>query len=171
MRSARCCIPNSSTTSSGALTRQCVLERQKHSHRARYFLCNFSVNAIRHIPPRPESFDRTNDISLTPSLRQVIGILDIFGFEIFKLNSFEQLCINFANEKLQQHFNKNTFKLETEVYKSEGVKCEEIIFMDNQDVLDLVSFNKRPRGLLQMLDEEIRVPGGNSQTFVKKFKR
>ena len=77
----------------------------------------------------------------------------------------------YSNEKLQQHFNKNTFKLETEVYKSEGVKCKEIIFMDNQDVLDLVSFNKRPRGLLQMLDEEIRVPGGNSQTFVKKFKR
>lgn len=75
-----------------------------------------------------------------------IGILDIFGFEIFENNSFEQLCINFTNEKLQQKFNQTTFKEEEMVYQSEQITYDHVEFIDNQDVLDLIE--KKPNGLL-----------------------
>ena len=64
-----------------------------------------------------------------------IGILDIFGFEIFESNSFEQLCINYANERLQQLFNMATFRAEEEAYRKEGVPYEPVMFADNTDVL------------------------------------
>ncbi|OAY85788.1 Myosin-15 [Ananas comosus] len=67
-----------------------------------------------------------------------IGVLDIYGFECFKKNSFEQFCINFANEKLQQHFNEHVFKVEQEEYKNEEINWSYIEFIDNQDVLDLI---------------------------------
>ncbi|KAH7574460.1 hypothetical protein JRO89_XS03G0299300 [Xanthoceras sorbifolium] len=67
-----------------------------------------------------------------------IGVLDIYGFECFKYNSFEQFCINFANEKLQQHFNEHVFKMEQEEYRKEEINWSYIEFIDNQDVLDLI---------------------------------
>ncbi|MED6156827.1 hypothetical protein PIB30_017987 [Stylosanthes scabra] len=73
----------------------------------------------------------------------LIGVLDIYGFECFKDNSFEQFCINFANEKLQQHFNKHVFKMEKEEYDREEINWRDIEFVDNQDVLDLIE--KRDR--------------------------
>ena len=88
-----------------------------------------------------------------------IGLLDIFGFEIFEENSFEQLCINFCNEKLQQHFNKNTFVLEEDTYKAEGIDFDHIEYIDNQDVLDLIE--KKPKGILVVLDDEVSVPRGS----------
>lgn len=99
----------------------------------------------------------------------VIGVLDIFGFEIFKHNSFEQLCINFCNEKLQQHFNTFVFKQEEKCYISEGIDYAEVKFIDNQDVLDLVE--KKPHGLLIMLDDEVRVPNGSDKSYLNKVMR
>ncbi|CAJ1972908.1 unnamed protein product [Sphenostylis stenocarpa] len=76
-----------------------------------------------------------------------IGVLDIYGFECFKDNSFEQFCINFANEKLQQHFNEHVFKMEQEEYGKEEINWSYIEFVDNQDVLDLIEkhFRSHPR--------------------------
>eukprot|EP01101_Sappina_pedata_P000699 TRINITY_DN10891_c0_g1_i2.p1 TRINITY_DN10891_c0_g1~~TRINITY_DN10891_c0_g1_i2.p1 ORF type:complete len:1456 (-),score=681.29 TRINITY_DN10891_c0_g1_i2:96-4436(-) len=98
---------------------------------------------------------------------RTIGVLDIFGFEIFEKNSFEQLCINFTNEKLQQHFNSHTFKLEEQVYQNEKISFTHVEFIDNQTVLDLIE--KRPQGLLILLDEELVVPKGTDETFLKKL--
>jgi len=98
-----------------------------------------------------------------------ISILDIFGFEIFEKNSFEQLCINFANEKLQQHFNDNTFKLEEELYASEQVPFEPSKYIDSQVVLDLIE--KKPSGLLVILDEELKYPKATDETFLSKAKK
>ncbi len=80
-----------------------------------------------------------------------IGILDIFGFEIMKSNSFEQLCINFANEMLQRQFNEQVFVLEAQRYEEEGLNSGAIEFQDNQPVIDLIS--KRPTGLFIILEE------------------
>ena len=95
-----------------------------------------------------------------------IGVLDIFGFEIFEKNSFEQLCINFTNEKLQQHFNTHTFKEEERVYLEEQVPYEAVNFIDNQSVLDLIE--KKPYGLLNLLDEEVRLPKGDDLKWLTK---
>jgi len=96
-----------------------------------------------------------------------IGVLDIFGFEIFEKNSFEQLCINFTNEKLQQHFNQHTFKTEQEVYKAEGIDFEPPPFHDNRDVLSLLE--ERPRGIFVLLDEECVLPRGSDSSFANKI--
>ena len=96
-------------------------------------------------------------------------VLDIFGFEIFEINSFEQLCINFANEKLQQHFNRHTFKEEESVYISEGVPYTKVKFIDNQPVLNLIE--KSPHGILVMLDKEINVPKGSDKIYIHKIER
>jgi myosin heavy subunit len=97
-----------------------------------------------------------------------IGILDIFGFEIFKKNSFEQLCINYTNEMLQQHFNKHTFKLEEAMYKREGIRFSHVDFVDNQPMIELIT--KKPNGVLRLLDEELKVPRASDATFIQKLK-
>ena len=97
----------------------------------------------------------------------MIGILDIFGFEIFKKNSFEQLCINLANEALQKHFNTNIFEMEMSIYVAEDIKIPDLAYQDNQDVLDLVI--KKPKGLIPMLDEEGQIPRGSWEGFLRKF--
>ncbi|KAG6654818.1 hypothetical protein CIPAW_05G171900 [Carya illinoinensis] len=98
-----------------------------------------------------------------------IGILDIYGFESFDRNSFEQFCINYANERLQQHFNRHLFKLEQEEYIQDGIDWTKVDFEDNQDCLGL--FEKKPLGLLSLLDEESTFPNGTDLTFANKLKQ
>mmetsp|Transcript_17422 Transcript_17422/g.26931 ORF Transcript_17422/g.26931 Transcript_17422/m.26931 type:complete len:1192 (+) Transcript_17422:264-3839(+) len=95
----------------------------------------------------------------------IIGLLDIFGFESFPVNSFEQLCINYANERLQQKFTKDVFVSVFEEYKDEGISLDEIKYDDNTHVLDLIQ-NKT--GLLAMLNEECIRPNGSDYGFVNK---
>eukprot|EP00741_Cyanophora_paradoxa_P012596 tig00020614_g12171.t1 len=97
---------------------------------------------------------------------QYIGILDIFGFEFFQRNSFEQLCINYANEKLQQYFNQQIFKQEQDIYERDGIKFERVKFVDNTDTIDMIE--KRPGGILHILEEENRMPNGSDKSFCLK---
>ncbi|KAK7343306.1 hypothetical protein VNO77_11954 [Canavalia gladiata] len=98
-----------------------------------------------------------------------ISILDIYGFESFNRNSFEQFCINYANERLQQHFNRHLFKLEQEEYIQDGIDWAKVEFEDNQDCLNL--FEKKPLGLLSLLVEESTFPNGTDLTFANKLKQ
>ena len=95
-----------------------------------------------------------------------IGVLDIFGFEQFEVNSFEQLCINYANEKLHQLFINFVFKLELQEYSRESISVADIIFKDNQPCLELLE-NKA--GIFYQLDEECKLPKGSDETFVAKL--
>ncbi|XP_073917766.1 unconventional myosin-IXa isoform X5 [Castor canadensis] len=97
-----------------------------------------------------------------------IGVLDIFGFEDYENNSFEQFCINFANERLQHYFNQHIFKLEQEEYRAEGISWRNIDYTDNTCCLSLIS--RKPTGLLHLLDEESNFPQATNQTLLDKFK-
>ncbi|XP_039503928.1 unconventional myosin-IXAb isoform X2 [Pimephales promelas] len=98
-----------------------------------------------------------------------IGVLDIFGFEDYENNSFEQFCINFANETLQHYFNQHIFKLEQEEYRSEGISWHMIEYIDNTACINLIS--KKPTALFHLLDEECNFPQASNQTLLDKFKR
>jgi myosin-5 len=94
-----------------------------------------------------------------------IGVLDIFGFESFDVNSYEQLCINYCNEALQQQFNKFVFKLEQREYEQEGIDWSFIEFPDNQDILDLIE--RKRDGILSILDENCRLASCTDTTFCR----
>ncbi|XP_069137074.1 unconventional myosin-IXb-like isoform X7 [Argopecten irradians] len=96
-----------------------------------------------------------------------IGVLDIFGFEDFKKNSFEQFCINYANEHLQYYFNQHIFKFEQEEYKKEGIQWKNIEFIDNTGCLEL--FANKSNGLLCLLDDECNFPGATNETLLANF--
>jgi len=92
-----------------------------------------------------------------------IGVLDIAGFEYFTVNSFEQFCINYCNEKLQQFFNQRVLKDEQELYSKEGLGVENVKFVDNQDCIDLIEM--KSTGIFSILDEESKLPKPNYQHF------
>ncbi|XP_020791281.1 myosin-IIIa [Boleophthalmus pectinirostris] len=123
-------------------------------------LFSWIVNRINSLL-RPDSQQGEDDKSIN------IGILDIFGFENFKKNSFEQLCINIANEQIQFYFNQHIFAWEQEEYLNEEVDARMIEYEDNRPLLDL--FLQKPVGMLSLLDEESRFPQATDQTLVEKF--
>ncbi|XP_019181500.1 PREDICTED: myosin-6-like [Ipomoea nil] len=108
-----------------------------------------------------------NSIGQDPDSQMLIGVLDIYGFESFKTNSFEQFCINLTNEKLQQHFNQHVFKMEQEEYTKEEIDWSYIEFVDNQDILDLIE--KKPGGIIALLDEACMFPRSTHETFSEKL--
>jgi myosin-5 len=114
--------------------------------------------------------ERTNESLATDQIlaqaHTFIGVLDIYGFEHFAKNSFEQFCINYANEKLQQEFNAHVFKLEQEEYVREQIDWQFIDFADNQPCIDLI---EGKLGVLSLLDEESRLPMGSDEQFVTKL--
>ncbi|KAH7690363.1 Myosin ATPase protein [Dioscorea alata] len=108
-----------------------------------------------------------SSIGQDPNSKFLIGVLDIYGFESFKTNSFEQFCINLTNEKLQQHFNQHVFKMEQEEYTKEEINWSYIEFIDNQDILDLIE--KKPGGIIALLDEACVLPRSTHETFAQKL--
>ncbi|XP_017560985.1 myosin-IIIa isoform X1 [Pygocentrus nattereri] len=123
-------------------------------------LFSWIVNRINSLL-RPDNPSGEEDKDLN------IGILDIFGFENFKRNSFEQLCINIANEQIQFYFNQHIFAWEQDEYLNEDVDARVIEYEDNRPLLDL--FLQKPMGMLALLDEESRFPQATDQTLVEKF--
>ncbi|XP_069763279.1 unconventional myosin-XV isoform X2 [Narcine bancroftii] len=110
--------------------------------------------------------DRINSLVSPKTESMSIAILDIYGFEDLTVNSFEQLCINYANEYLQYFFNKIIFKLEQEEYIKEQIDWKQITFSDNQPCLDLIS--QKPHGILRILDDQSSFPQATDHTFLQK---
>jgi len=98
---------------------------------------------------------------------QTIGVLDIFGFECFQENSFEQLCINYCNEKLQKHFTQQIVQVELEEYKNEGIPFAEIKYKDNSVTLQLLE--GKPTGIMPMIQEEMNSPGATNERLLDKL--
>jgi myosin-5 len=129
-------------------------------------LFTYMVSRINDSISYQRGYDSEDDASIyDPDLdpAAVIGVLDIFGFESFKTNSFEQLCINYCNEALQQQFNAFVLKNEQAEYEREGIDWSFIDFPENQDVLDLI--DKRGSGILGILDDQCKAPGTTDRSF------
>ncbi|XP_053336802.1 unconventional myosin-Ih [Clarias gariepinus] len=104
------------------------------------------------------------------SRKTVIGLLDIYGFEVFYVNSFEQFCINYCNEKLQQLFIQLTLKAEQDEYEAEGIEWEPVQFFNNRIICDMVE--EKHRGIISVLDEECLMPGDATDlTFLDKMEQ
>lgn len=95
-----------------------------------------------------------------------VSLLDIFGFENLEENSFEQLCINFASESLQLHFNKHVFKLEQQEYAKERLEWTDLTWADNTPVIHLL--RKKPLGILHLLDDDSNFPRATDNSFLDK---
>lgn len=112
--------------------------------------------------PKPSAKSKGKDI--------FIGILDIFGFEMLEDNSFEQLCINYANETLQGMFDAHVFEIEKEAYSADGIDFDtlKLKFRENQPLLDIL--NKKGKGIFQLMDEQGAVAGGSDAKLFRAIK-
>jgi len=111
--------------------------------------------------------NKANETIHSDQYASSIGVLDIFGFEILGKNGFEQLCINYTNEKLHQLFIEQTLRGEQQVYKDEGIKWEPVAFFDNKPIIDLV---ERNGGMFALINEESIFPKGSDQSLHSKLK-
>jgi len=100
--------------------------------------------------------------------QNIVGILDIFGFEIFDENSFEQMCINYANEKLQAHFNEHIFTFEQRIYEEEGIAWQRIDYQNNKKIMAL--FEDVPHSIFSLLDEECLYTSSSDNTFLERMR-
>ncbi|XP_055919890.1 unconventional myosin-VIIa isoform X2 [Eupeodes corollae] len=114
-----------------------------------------------------ECINETIDKDKETKRMKSIGVLDIFGFENFPVNSFEQLCINYANENLQQFFVKHIFKMEQAEYQADGIDWENIAFKDNQEILDLIAV--KSVNVMSLIDEESIFPRGTDASLLEKL--
>ncbi|KAM7314396.1 unconventional myosin-Va [Ixodes scapularis] len=154
------------------------------------WLCNRKIESMREVITKPMTVDQAlfardalakhiyarlfdwivsrinKALAFKDKVNRFIGVLDIYGFETFEINSFEQFCINYANEKLQQQFNLHVFKLEQEEYVREQIEWKFIDFYDNQPCIDLI---ESKLGVLDLLDEECRVPKGSDRSWCGKL--
>lgn len=133
--------------------------------------CSYAINALAKAMYDKVFVWLVKRINQTLDTKQkrnlFIGVLDIAGFEIFDYNGFEQLCINFTNERLQQFFNHHMFVLEQEEYKREGIEWEFIDFgLDLQACIDLID---KPMGIFSILEEECMFPKASDETFREKL--
>ena len=139
-----------------------------------YFdICIYWQEAIRNCDAlAKEIYSRIFDFIVTKinqtlngERNRFIGFLDIFGFEIFQHNSFEQLCINYANERLQQLFNQSTFKEEETVYQNEGIEFTHVEFIDNTEVLGMIESTYG--GLFCAINDQVRIRNGTDENLMK----
>jgi len=114
-----------------------------------------------HAMPSPEEEEQSE--TAEPS-QLFIGLLDVFGFEIFEVNSFEQLCINFANEKLQNFFLRSVFKAEELAYKNDGIRWEPITYSDNSAIIEIIE--GKDKGIYPALDSVCKAPKATDETLV-----
>jgi myosin V len=133
---------------------ECIYTRDSLSMNLYQNLFDFILNKIN------------NSLNNSKKIDSFIGILDIFGFESIENNNFEQLCINYTNERLQNQFNKYIFLLEQEEYKKEKINWKSIKFPDNSECLKLIDGKF---GILSMLDEECKLPKGSDKNFTQKL--
>jgi len=144
---------------------KCLEGLIKATYSAMFLLIVKKINSA--ITATPAQSGQRGGRSRDTGVAGFIGVLDIFGFESFEKNSFEQLCINYCNEALQQQFNLFVFKNEQEEYKREGIKWSFIKFPDNQDVLDLI--DKKGCGVLAILDDQCKAPRTTDKTFAAEL--
>lgn len=116
-------------------------------------------------------FDRINEkfkeMQTLKGNELLLGILDIYGFEVLEANSFEQLCINFASEKIHQHFLVHTFKLEQALYQNQGIDITTTIFKDNEPIIQLIENNLE--GIFSCIEDEIRMPKGSDEKLLSRM--
>jgi myosin-5 len=131
--------------------------------------CQITHQANKSLSVGDDFIGPDDPLPLNSANNLCIGLLDIFGFEIFTKNSFEQLCINYGNEKLQQYFIDYVLKKEQEIYLSEGLEFDQINHLDNEDVLSMIE--SRQGGIFALLDEELKLPKCTDLTFLGKVEK